>query len=260
LPRGDKLLADAQARLAEHASIAANVRQQIAILDQRLVGTGLYRQKGRGEDLLLRLELKIQAAGEVTSLLQVVDGRSLWTERQLTERRSVSRVDLRTVRAEKAVSEPGHTFSPDWVIGGLGQLLAGLQRNFELSSVEVSELAGLPVYKVRGHWRPERLQYVLSYLEGYEDITVEQVRTLQELPRQIPREVELQLGVDDLFPYVVEYRRSKTGPSGTASELMLRMELFEVAIGTEIEDRVFTYKTDDQSEDDTRYYIKQFVE
>ena len=125
------------------------------------------------------------------------------------------------------------------VVGGLGELLGGLDRNFEFLQVEETELSGVPVHAALGRWRRERL---VENLPGQRDELREgKYPRLDGLPPQTPHEVLLVLGRDDLFPYVVEYRRATKGRMAP----ILRMEMFEVAIGGPIDPRNFVYKPSD---------------
>src|SRR6266513_2122355 len=101
VPSGDDLLARATSLLERRASIAARLRHQVAVGGQALYGIGSYWQQGSGEELKVRLELQI--AGQDAKLLQVSNSRFLWIDRHLPTGRTVTRFDLRQLRADPAV-------------------------------------------------------------------------------------------------------------------------------------------------------------
>ncbi len=234
----NRLLDQAQQALARHSSIEAKIRQQSHLFGQQLFGSGIYLQQGSGPEMLMRMELKLQVAGQGSSLLQVGDGRYLWTERQLSGQRSVERIDLRLVREKLRADSPA--MPGRWpTVGGLGELLARLAANFRFAPATTGELGEVPVYTLVGTLRAERVAQKAAELDG----DPQQVRSLEidQLPEQLPGEVLVVLGRDDLFPYLIEYRRpSRAGQGG--GEVLLRMQLFEVRLGGPVDLRQFVYR------------------
>ena len=100
---GDQLLLQARTQLERRASVTARLRHQVSLDGRQLFGVGGYWQQGSGEDLRMRLELQI--ANQETSLLQVSNGRFLWTDQRLPAGRSITRLDLRKVRSEWSRAE-----------------------------------------------------------------------------------------------------------------------------------------------------------
>src|SRR5262245_52773702 len=101
---GDDLLLRAASQLERRASVAARLRHQVAAGGQELFGVGSYWRQGSGEELKVRLELQI--AGGDAQLLQVSNSRFLWIDRRLPTGRSVTRFDLRQLRADPSISPP----------------------------------------------------------------------------------------------------------------------------------------------------------
>jgi hypothetical protein len=236
VPPGDRLLIQAASQLDRHASITARLRHQIAIAGQQLYGAGSYAQQGSGEDLKVRLELQI--AGQDAQFLQVSNSRFTWIDRTLPTGRSVSRIDLRQLRADPSLMggnlndmKPGEaSWSPSQselisYTGGLPMLVASLKDSFDflppqpmrlaLAPPLVAEATNLPVWAVVGHWKPAQLDMLAPRPAGSPAGKETVANQLQQLPERMPQEVLLLVGQADLFPYRLEYRRLETLPMST---------------------------------------------
>jgi hypothetical protein len=236
------LLDKATVRLSRYATISANLRQRIDLYGRKLIGTGTYRHKNTGRDLLFRSELKVPVGDAITSLLQVCDGRFLWTYRALPHEEAdrglvttLTRADLEAVRRQTAkqhsVTGLGY--------GGLIGMLEQTSRLFEFSDVHRSVLHGVPVWTVTGNWREQ----VTDSLTGNGD-----AQENNPFPDQhLPDAVTIALGVDDLFPYRIEYRRYATNAAsaksivvaGARARAIVTIELFEVELNGRIDPQVF---------------------
>jgi hypothetical protein len=232
---GDRLLLQAAGRLEQRASISARLRHQLSLDGKQLYGVGSYWQQGSGEELKVRLEL--QLAGQESRLLQVSNSRFLWVDRRLPTGRSVSRIDLRQLRADPVLSAANvdgvSSGAANWSpleagliahSGGLPSLLASLAENFAFLPPQAMRLAvtpsagaqasSLPVFAVVGHWRRDRLAKLVRS-DPADGLNVDlESATLSELvralPTRFPQEVLLLVGQADLFPCRLEYRRLQT--------------------------------------------------
>ncbi len=261
---GNRLLIDAGRALSRHGTIEAKIRQRINLLGHELIGSGAYYQQGSGDGLHLRLELRIQVADHSTSLLQVHDGRYLWIYRQQKDKTHLSRVDVAQIRKARAkrtsvytAVAPGGT---SLALGGLPALLDGLSNNFDFYRVEQREIGKLPVRVVRGRWRRDKLA---SLLEDQKDkILAGGTADLRKLPAQLPQEVVLYLGRDDLFPYLIEYRRfdhrKKSKTNIKTWKTIVAMEFSSIRLGAPISARQFQYEPGDLEVTDlTERYLKK---
>lgn len=246
----DRLMADMLASIRGHDSISARIRQRIDVLDQQLVGTGLYQQQGRGEDQKLRLELKIQVADQTTSLQQICDGSYLWVHQDLLNKTTLTRIDVRRVR--EAVFDRGGRRSRfqqiQLALGGLPKLLEELDRDFEFRIVQQDRLDGVPVWVIRGTWRPEAL--AATYPDPKAKPAGQGGAPIGKLPAHAPDVMVLLVGRDDLFPYRIEFRRriepDNTTPDRTdETRALVIMEWFELALDTPIDERQFIYRPGD---------------
>lgn len=218
---GDQLIRQAAAQLDRRESATARLRYQIHLAGNRLYGLGSYWQKGSGDELRVRLELQI--AGQDANLLQVSNSRFLWVERRLPIGRTVTRLDLRQLRADAAASgladiQPGNATwtspSPELVAhcGGLPSLLSALSEGFTFLPPQTMRLASksetgqqstsIPFFAVVGHWRKEKLSKLLASDPA--------AVAPKSIPARLPEEVLILFGQADLFPYRVEYRKLET--------------------------------------------------
>ena len=255
LPSAARLMADIIATTRARDSISARLRHKINILGQPLVGTGLYQQQGRGEEQKIRLELKVQVADQTTSMQQICDGTFLWQHQDLLDKSTLSRIDVRRVR-EAVFDRRGRRSRFEQIqlaLCGLPKLLESLDAAFAFRIVQQDRLDGVPVYVLRGDWRPEQLAAV------YPDHKAGKANQADgqgvgpapgRLPPHAPEVIVLLVGRDDLFPYRIEYRRRVVADENTpqrtqAATPLVIMEWFEVALDTPIDQRQFTYRPGD---------------
>jgi hypothetical protein len=232
VPSGDDLLTRAASQLDRRASVTARLRHQVSAGGQELFGVGSYWQQGNGEDLKVRLELQI--AGGDSQLLQVSNSRFLWIDRHLPTGRSVTRFDLRQLRADPSITPPdGDKLDPgkaNWSSiqplllahsGGLPSLLASLGENFNFLPPQTMRLAmeppvsaqpmNVPVYAIVGQWKSEKLTALITKSEepATENAKPKKSKPLK-IPDRLPQEVLLLVGQADLFPYRIGYRQLET--------------------------------------------------
>jgi hypothetical protein len=278
LPAGDQLLTQVIAQLERRDSVVAHLRHQVSLDGRQLAGIGGYWQQGSGEDLRVRLELEVTGAQE-TSLVQVSNGRFLWSDVKLPTGRSINRLDLRQLRSdslqaatELAAIQPGQaTWSPvrpelTAYAGGLPTLLASFAESFtflppqamrlKLDPPLVSQSVSLPVFATVGHWRPARLDEITEKAAGSKANGSSKPRHSEKLPARLPQEVLLIVGQADLFPYRIEYRQassavpltageSTTAPYQLSSLPLLQLEFSNVSFNTPIAASQFDYSPGD---------------
>jgi hypothetical protein len=273
---GDELLIKAATALQRRASVTARLRHQVALEDQILYGVGSYWQQGSGESLKVRLELQI--AGQEAQLLQVCNARFIWLDRKLPTGRTVSRIDLRQLRADPSLVagnlneiKPGEA---SWsslqseltsYTGGLPTLLSALGENFQFMPPQAMKLAVTPpmaseptsmsVFAVVGHWKADRIAALLSKAQANGETPPADKKGKQKpLPDRMPEEVLLLVGQSDLFPYRIEYRRLETPqttgdgppiPYQLSVHPMVVLELADVVFDSPIDAGQFDYMPGD---------------
>jgi hypothetical protein len=266
---GGEVMRRVLSMLEQRASIAARIRHQMNYEDQHLYGTGSYWQKGRGQSLRVRLELKF--AGLEASLIQVSNGRFLWSDRQLPIGRRVSLVDLRRLRAEAATSDERQAIDPGRAAwspiepellafhGGLPMLMGSLDKNFEFSRPQpmrlnyspplVKEAKSVRVLATVGRWRPDRLVQIAGKSESDPRMPPNPA----DLPERFPTDVLVLVGQENDFPYRVEYRRSFAEASGNlnadpsalyqlTAEPLVVLEFFDEEFDGNISESWFQYE------------------
>ena len=232
-------------------SLHCRVRHQVNLYGQQIKGSGEYVQ-GASRRHQFRLELKLHSGEESATLLQVCDGRSMWTYRQLGDRPSLGHVDLRRVQDELGEEDIQATWYP-WRdlggIGGLPHLLRGLDETFRFTSSVPGTLDGSPVWILKGRWRAAPLRRLLK--DQKDAINAGGEIEWGDLSPHAPDHVAVIIGRDDRLPYRIEFRRS-TVAAGTitapldagddASEMLLVMEFYRVRLGEEVDPQLFEYK------------------
>jgi hypothetical protein len=261
---GDQLLMQAASQLERRASVSARLRHQVFVAGSSLYGAGSYWQQGMGDELRVRLELQI--AGQEANLLQVSNSRFLWVERRLPTGRTVTRLDLRQLRADTLLGasplediRPGNASwaapQPELIAhyGGLPSLFVSLRENFSFLPPQPmrlaagAESASLPVFAIVGHWRKEKLSALVPLHAP--------PSTLNSIPDRLPQEVLLLVGQGDLFPYRIEFRRLETAvpanvdappiPYQLSANPMVVLELTDVAFDAPIAAGQFDYAPGD---------------
>jgi hypothetical protein len=246
------LLKDAVRTLEGRDSISAKIRHEAEIFDKHLVGTGVYLEQRRGQDRLLRLELRTQLGDQSSSLVQVCDGRYFWVHRNLPSDVKLSRIDLAQVaramrKTERAPGQVNRDMLPS--LGGLPKLLRGLDTAFDFTQVEQGRWGKRkqPVWRLQGQWKREQLLKLLPNQK--EAMEKGEPPDTNKLPEYLPDQVVLLLGREDLFPYRIEYRRilpeKASHSGGPTSRALVTMDLFEVNINVPIDPTRFIYSPGD---------------
>jgi hypothetical protein len=260
----DLLMQNAADALAMHPSISARVRFHVDAFGYRPVGQGIYLQQGLGVQRKVRWELKTSVGEQISLWQQICDGKYLWLLTEFSpEQRNLDRIDLRRVR--QALEQASNTadrplsFKDDLAIGGLPQVAESLRKSFHFTRAEAGQLDQLPVWIATGSWQPEVLKPIAKELA--EQAANGKPLDLKKLPPQMPEEVCVYLGQDDLFPYRIDYRRRRGGQGrggeGSADEMnsMVLVEFYEVLLKETINPRQFEYDPQSYSEA-TESYLK----
>ncbi|MFM7072164.1 MAG: hypothetical protein ACKO38_10280 [Planctomycetota bacterium] len=214
---GGPLLDEAARRLVALPHCECKIRQRVELMGQQLAGAGNYAQLSTTEvdRTRVRWELKFQVGDRLASVQQVNDGRFFWSRFDLPGRQSLGRVDLRTLREvqQRESSIPPEAALRSWLaLGGLSRLLQGLSDHFELGWAQPRVVETTPVWVLVGTWKPAALARLVPASQPL----IEQHRPvpIDRLPSHLPDLVVVVLSRDPrlpLFPYRVEYRRSRDG-------------------------------------------------
>jgi hypothetical protein len=244
---GDALLQQVVAAVDAQRSIAAKVRHKVDLGGTTIFGSGVYLQQGRGPGRLLRFELKFQTTPQTTSIQEICDGASLWIHDDLAGDNGLGRVDMARLRRARPKTPAAQVVDTWLALGGLPKVLLGIEGAFRFAAATPSNLDDLSVWSLEGQWKPARLAAMLpgqkAAIEAGGEVN------LTKLSPNVPDRVMLYVGRDDLFPYRIEYWRSKTDKKGAkiaGSNLLLVMEFYEVQLGMPIDPRQFRFAPGDQ--------------
>jgi len=265
---GNSFVARVLKTIEQQVSIAAKLRHETRLHDQKLVGSGNYWQQRTQGKRVTRWEMQTQIADKTASFVQVYDGNHLWTDRNMPSGRQVHRLDVAWLQTRlRASSRGAATTEREQLIaavegqGGLGQMLADLLRNFDFQPPQPTQLNGLPVNALIGHWRPEQLAQLWPDAAKLGD------NEPPEWPEQLPHHVLLLVG-SNMFPYVCEHRRAADAPLAThlaglrpTGDPLLRYEIFEVQFAVAISQEKFQFLPGDIPwSDETAVVLEQLTQ
>jgi hypothetical protein len=225
-------------------------------------------QLGVGPERLLKLDLQMRVGNRPATLQEVRDSDWYWVRRDVPPQPlSLWRVNLRDLRT--ATGRPAGDLGPDavlpgqWImLGGLPQLLTALEQNFifeapnsdelQFRSADGQSVERVEVWKVTGHWQPERLM----------ELTGRDSRTRTEIPEQLPERVELILGrsvaIPPLFPCRITYWQeadARSRRNAPAPRELLTLDFFHVNPQAKIDQSEFGFNPGEiEIEDRTAKY------
>ena len=280
---GNQFATHVLATLERHVSVIARIRHRVHLGNYKLTGSGRYWQQGVGNQRKTRLLLQTQIANQTASLIQVFNGRYLWTDQQLPSGRKVTRLDPASMQVGLSgggtpITRQGQATSATTLLsaaasrGSFCGQLADLIRQFDFTDPQSIPLHGAPHVALIGHWKKAELARV--WPGGIKDPTatirsLDQERTAEELlalwPPQLPHHVLLLVGPQNLYPYLIEYRRAIDAPLAStpagmqpSQDPLARYEQFEVQFAAQIDDRLFEMASRDIDwTDETPQRIKQ---
>ena len=236
-------------QLRSYESVTARVRQQIRMFEQNLVAVGSYEQVNVAPDYLFRLQLAVSVGQGQNTILQVSDGRFLWTNRTSPAgQTSIQRVDLNAARrASVEIGQSTDVAASSSVLGGLPQLMESLAANYTFSQPRAAQLHSVPVWMVSG-------QLSERAARQFRDESA-------SLLKHLPSLVTVALGREDLFPFRIEYRA--IDPEQPAKDVaqargtpVLVTEWFEVQYDVPVDPQRFIFRPGEiQVEDKTAAYV-----
>jgi hypothetical protein len=264
---GDRLMDRAARRLAEWPSLGVRLRQRVTLYGQEAVGSGVYMQQQTSRGLLLRMELKLQVAGRLTTLQQICDGRFLWVRSELPDSTSLGRVDL--ARLRDAAQQAGNGPPTDWAsgnlaLGGLPRLMSSLRDHFQFGAPEPGQSEQAQMWVVEGQWKPVILAKLLP--GQVDSLLAGSAPDLTGLPPHLPSHIRVVLCQEDLFPLQIDFRRSggesHNGSTATVDDAasILVMEFYSIRRGEDLDQRYFVYQPGEQEVVDlTDRYLQRLM-
>lgn len=242
--RAEDLLAKSIAMLEKCPSVSAKTSQTVHLYGKHLVGSGEYLEQRTGGTCMFRVELKMQVGSESRTLLHVCDGRFMWRCEWYKGKGTAERVDLARAARALDATDIGRNMKLGWWtrLGGLSELLRDLRDWFQFTTVTDTKLRDqTPVLRLDGVWKPDRLAGLVP--DG-KSATVSSDGVAARLPEHLPDRVVLFLGREDLFPFRVEYRRSRPPtliPGVEDDSATVAMDLFEATFNIPLNPSRFAF-------------------
>jgi len=233
--------------LQTHQSVKADLSQTVSIGEQQFKITGQYLSSGHSADgMKLMLNYTVVPDQGVTGkILEVCDGKELWTVLTLPDSK---RVTLRNVmqiqKAAAAASKkniPDSTLNAELGLGGLTALLASLERSVDFDVIKQEQSDAGPRTIIQGHWKKEILE---RFPKGKDN----------SLPAFVPDLVRLYVNAETLFPEKLLYLKRQ--PESKKLRPLVNLEFRNVELDTPVDDAAFKIEIPDiVPEDITKLYL-----
>jgi hypothetical protein len=249
-------------QLALYETLSAKIRFHGNLLGHSLGGTGQYLQSGHAP-IRLRMELKMSVGDDTCTLQQVCDGNALWIRRTTPGSVRLGHVDVARVmaaRQARLATAPPAPGSPtkELAIGGLPLLVDGVRRSFDLQTVQPAMVGNkVSAHKISGMLNAAMLAQLLP--EQKPPPAPGLPPDLKKLPVQAPTHVEVYIGVDDLFPYKLDFKRIVDGKTSLDdAESMYSVEFYDVQRNIALDPVQFVYQPGEIAPtDDTDVFISR---
>lgn len=246
----EEFLQRVRQKLPQHQSIKAEMLQTVAIGDQRFKITGDYLSAGKK----LRLNYAVSPdQGVKGEMLEVCDGKELWTMLTLPDTQATKRVTRRNVKQilEAAMiaeqnKKTEETVSVELGLGGLTALFASLDRTMEFDAMKEDEVEGNPRTIIQGHWKKDRMQRFAKDKDN-------------NLPLFIPDMVRIYVNNRTLFPEKILYLKQQ--PQKKTYKALVSLEFHHVEFDGPVDDDAFAFIFPDEivPEDVTKQYLDRLT-
>jgi hypothetical protein len=245
---GDELITRVLATLERWPNVKARFRQSLRVGEELQTGLGDYWQQGVGNQRRTCWQWQTLIDGRQAVFAQVYDKDGhLWTDERFPDRRSVTRVNVAALRRDLATLAAGQGGAGRSAAelelrarGGLSQLIAELRASFTFGAPAAVVEDGKELVAIVGAWREEPLKRQWQSLSP---------QNPGNWPGHLPHHVVVKVGREDLFPYVIEYRRATdaalAGDGAAARDPLARFEFFEVQWGVVMPERLFEFSPTD---------------
>jgi hypothetical protein len=236
-------------------SVAASINLEINLMDYDLIGSGMYLEQDPAHSHHVRLELNVHRGDLTFTMLQVCDGRYLWSYRDHGLGPEVTRINVEKISQARSERD-GRPFWPD-DLTGMASYLRRLLDAFEFGPVESSRSPqGLSLWRLHGRWKPSYLATMLP--DQKKAIEAGAAADLSKLPAYAPDEVVLCLRQEDLVPSTFEYCRTSTDAEGNRKKAVITaMWLSNIRVNIPIEPVRFHYSPGDlKPMDQTQWYLQ----
>lgn len=271
-PQAADLLRQARTRLAEYASVKADLKETVFIGDRRTSSDGTYVS---GAFPRFRVEYQVRVGGTAGILTEACDGNVVHSKREIRkidalnesapgadgegERKvsfvlgkvplsepQYSRCDVQEVaKALASEGRPVNEVLADAGIGGLAAILASLDRSMVFTAVRESKTKAGTYTVLEGVWDPTRLE-TLTAAFGSGGAALKQL---------VPERAAVYLDPQTLFPVRIVYLR-RVG-EGQAVRPILALEFVNVRFNEAVDESsfAFTLPSEIEEKDETSEFI-----
>jgi hypothetical protein len=261
-PSGAAMIAKVARQMNAAGTLQADLRQRIHLFGQRLTGTGVYRQKASPAGPRVRVEWKIPVGDQMASILQICDGRFVWTQRDLLDGVTLERIDLDRIRASDDSESYAGSHVPrthDLAVVGLPRLLMGLSDHFEFDHPKAARLDNRPVWSVLGRWNEQKPEVTSEVLDSSPKLRAPAALA------HLPTHVRIIAGQGDLMLIRIEYLRLDKTPvppdadhSMTSARILVAIELVSPVLGRPLDDALFAFDPGKEPfSDQTEVYLQE---
>lgn len=227
--------------LYQRGSIQADVDQTVLIGRERFEVSGRYLSAGQK----LRLEYAIQPGqGLAGSLLEICDGKDLWSLLKVGETTRVTHRDVQQIKAAASSSRniADVILTAELGLGGLTALVASLERTMLFDAVK--DEADSKRIVVQGRWKPE----IAARWPKTKD---------NQLPDYVPDLVRVWIDPQQQFPVKLIYVKRVLEQDKRVYRPMITLNFKNVVFDGAVDERDFTFEPPENvvPEDITRQFL-----
>jgi len=237
-------------------SVTCKIRQRQTLLDKQLISIGTYAHAGQGSGQL-KMHVRLAADERINTLVQVSDGRVLYSTLHIGGVSNRSRVDLYRIReylgpiTTASLEDP--VIAMYLAVGGQAELLRKLVQQYKWTHVQTGRLEDVDVWWLSGELATEP-PAVRALSE------IDQLLFSHNNSGLLPTKVRIALGKGEPFPlwlYQVEYAREESlAGIKSATRLSVLMEFTEPKIIKELPPETFqSLASNDTIIEETRRYL-----
>ena len=237
------------AELKKHPSVKADIEHTVSIGAQQFRATGRYLTSGSK----LRVEYIVKPdQGADGSLIEVCDGKELWSQMILGGTKRVTHRDVQQIKAAAATAAAKNVSDAELIaelgLGGLSGLLASLERSMTFDAMKQDEVEGHSRTIVQGQWKNN----VVSRWKRKPD---------DPLPPFVPDMVRIVVDSNTLFPERIVYLKKQTEKDKKGYRALVSFEFKNVELDAAIDEQEFTFVPLDDvvPEDVTRQFLDRIT-
>ena len=250
LSAAEEFLQRVRQELPKHQSIKADVNQTVMVGNQQFKVTGEYLSAGQKLKLNYTVSPDQGAKGQ---MMEVCDGKDLWTMQVLPESFRVTHRNVQQIMAAAMTAQqnniPESTVRVELGLGGIAALLASLERTMNFDGMKSDDSGDHPRTIVQGHWKPKFQQQFTKEKKDGEDV----------LQPFIPDRVRIYVNSTTLFPEQILYL--KKVPRKRSFKPLVSLEFTNVQFDGPVNDDTFVFVPPDgiNVEEVTQQYIDRMT-